>query len=83
MVEAARALAFLRGRSYVIPEDVSDLAPDVLRHRLSLSYEALADAVTPDALILRILKYVPRPEKPLESHVRLNAQPSAHPRSDP
>src|SRR5712664_2499610 len=47
LVEAARALAFLRGRAYVLPEDVSDLAPDVLRHRLSLSYEALADAVTP------------------------------------
>jgi MoxR-like ATPase len=73
LIEAARALAFLRGRAYVMPEDVSDLAPDVLRHRLSLSYEALADAVTPDALILRILQHVPRPEKPLESHVRVDA----------
>jgi len=73
LVEAARALAFLRGRAYVLPEDVSDLAPDVLRHRLSLSYEALADAVTADALILRILQHVPRPEKPLESHVRVDA----------
>ena len=44
LIEGARALAFLRGRAYVLPEDVSDLAPDVLRHRLSLSYEALADA---------------------------------------
>jgi MoxR-like ATPase len=69
LIEAARALAFLRGRAYVLPEDVSDLAPDVLRHRLSLSYEALADAVTADALILRILKHVPRPERPLEGHV--------------
>ena len=73
LVEAARALAFLRGRAYVLPEDVSDLAPDVLRHRLSLSYEALADSVTADALILRILQHVPRPEKPLESHVRVDA----------
>ena len=73
LVEAARALAFLRGRGYVMPEDVSDLAPDVLRHRLSLSYEALTDAVTPDALILRILQHVPRPEKPLESHVPIDA----------
>ncbi len=72
LVEAARALAFLRGRAYVMPEDISDLAPDVLRHRLSLSYEALADAVTADALILRILRQVPRPEKPLESHVRVD-----------
>jgi len=69
LIEAARALAFLRGRAYVLPEDVSDLARDVLRHRLSLSYEALADAVTADALILRILKHVPRPERPLEGHV--------------
>jgi len=73
LIEAARALAFLRGRAYVLPEDVSDLAPDVLRHRLSLSYEALADSISADALILRILQHVPRPEKPLESHVRIDA----------
>ena len=48
LIEAARALAFLRGRAYVLPEDVTDLVPDVLRHRLSLSYEALADALTAD-----------------------------------
>jgi MoxR-like ATPase len=72
LVEAARALAFLRGRAYVLPEDVSDLAPDVLRHRLSLSYEALADGETADALILRIMQHVPRPERPLETHVRVD-----------
>ncbi|MBA3506643.1 MAG: MoxR family ATPase [Betaproteobacteria bacterium] len=72
LIEAARALAFLRGRAYVLPEDVSDLAPDVLRHRLSLSYEALADAQSADQLILRIMQHVPRPEKPLETHVRLD-----------
>ena len=71
LVEAARALAFLRGRAYVLPEDVTDLAPDVLRHRLSLSYEALADAVTPDQLIARIMQQVRAPEKPLETHVRI------------
>ncbi len=43
LIEGARALAFLRGRDYVLPEDVTDLVPDVLRHRLVLSYEALAD----------------------------------------
>jgi MoxR-like ATPase len=43
LIEAARALAYLRGRTYVLPEDVIDLAPDVLRHRLVLSYEALAE----------------------------------------
>jgi MoxR-like ATPase len=79
LIEAARALAFLRGRTYVLPEDVSDLAPDVLRHRMSLSYEALADSVTADALILRILKHVPRPERPLEGHVPVDA----HRRNDP
>jgi MoxR-like ATPase len=76
LIESARALAFLRGRPYVLPEDVSDLAPDVLRHRMSLSYEALADSVTADALILRIMQNVPRPEKPLESHVRISRDAS-------
>ncbi|MEO8676339.1 MAG: MoxR family ATPase [Casimicrobiaceae bacterium] len=71
LVEAARALAFLRGRAYVLPEDVTDLAPDVLRHRLSLTYEALADAVTPDQLIAQIMQHVRAPEKPLETHVRI------------
>jgi MoxR-like ATPase len=73
MVEGARALAFLRGRSYVVPEDLTDIAPDVLRHRLSLSYEALSDALTPDQLIHRIMKHLPAPEKPLETHVRVDA----------
>src|SRR5512144_836622 len=71
LIEAARALGFLRGRSYVLPEDVTDLAPDVLRHRLSLSYEALADAVTPDQLVTRIMQKVRPPEKPLDTHVRV------------
>ncbi len=53
LIEGARALAFLRGRTYVLPEDVTDLVPDVLRHRLVLSYEALADGQTPDMLIHR------------------------------
>jgi MoxR-like ATPase len=44
LIEAGRALAYLRGRDYVLPEDVTDLAADVLRHRLVLSYEALAEA---------------------------------------
>jgi MoxR-like ATPase len=73
LVEGARALAFLRGRSYVLPEDLTDIAPDVLRHRLVLSYEALSDALTPDQLILRIMKHLPAPERPLETHVRVGA----------
>jgi MoxR-like ATPase len=73
LVEGARALAFLRGRSYVLPEDMTDIAPDVLRHRLSLSYAALSDEVTPDQLVYRIMKHIPAPERPLESHVKVGA----------
>jgi len=73
LIEAARALAYLRGRSYALPEDVTDLAPDVLRHRLVLTYEALAESLTPDQLIHRIMQRVPAPEKPLETHVRVGA----------
>src|SRR4051795_9295846 len=55
LVQAARALALLRGRAHVAQHDVRDLAADVLRHRLVLSYDALADGVRPDALIDRLL----------------------------
>ena len=51
LVLGGRALAFLRGRDYVLPQDVRELALDVLRHRLVLSYEALADDVDPDTVI--------------------------------
>ena len=78
LIEGGRALAYLRGRPYVLPEDVSDLVPDVLRHRLSLSYEALADALSADQLIQRIMQRVPRPEKPLESHVRFDQKSGEH-----
>ena len=61
LVHAARALALLRGRSYALPVDVRDLARDVLRHRMVLSYEALADGVTPDALLTEVLEDVPMP----------------------
>jgi MoxR-like ATPase len=73
LIEGARALGYLRGRAYVLPEDVTDLTPDVLRHRLVLSYEALAEGVTADQLIRRILHHVPAPEKPLATHVRVGA----------
>jgi len=74
LIEAARALAFLRGRDYALPEDVTDLAPDVLRHRLVVTYEALADEQTADKLIHRVMAHVPAPEKPLETHVRVAAK---------
>jgi MoxR-like ATPase len=73
LVEGARALAYLRGRSYVLPEDVVDLVPDVLRHRLVLTYEALAEGLTADQLIMRVMQRVRAPEKPLEAHVRVGA----------
>jgi MoxR-like ATPase len=66
LIEGARALAYLRGRAYALPEDVTDLVPDVLRHRLSLTYEALADGMNADALIELVLKKVPQPARPLE-----------------
>jgi MoxR-like ATPase len=71
LVEGARALAFLRGRDYALPEDVVDLAPDVLRHRLVLSYEALAEGVSADELIRRLLEKVRVPTKPLQRHARI------------
>jgi MoxR-like ATPase len=73
MIEAGRALAFLRGRDYVLPEDVVDVTADVLRHRIVLSYEALSESVTTDKLVARILRTIPAPEKPLEAHVRVGA----------
>ena len=54
LILAARALAFIRGRDYVVPHDVTDLALDVLRHRLVLSYEALSDDVTADDVLTRV-----------------------------
>ena len=73
LIECARALAFLRGRAYVLPQDVIDLVPDVLRHRLVLSYEALSQSQTPDELVMQILRAIPAPEKPLATHVRVAA----------
>jgi MoxR-like ATPase len=70
LIEGARALALLRGRDYALPEDVADLVPDVLRHRLVLSYTALAEGKTPEAIIQEVMKAVPMPDKPMESNVR-------------
>jgi MoxR-like ATPase len=65
LILAAKALSFVRGRNYALPQDVRDLALDVMRHRLVLSYEALADNVSSDDLLNRILNAVPLPEVPL------------------
>jgi MoxR-like ATPase len=61
----------LRGRNYVLPEDVTDIVPDVMRHRLVLSYEALAEGQSADMLILKVMQHVRAPERPLETHVRV------------
>ena len=65
LTEGARALAMLRGRTYALPEDMTDLVPDVLRHRLVLSYEALSEGLSADMLVSKIMAKVPQPTKPL------------------
>jgi MoxR-like ATPase len=61
LVLGARALALMRGRDYALPRDVAELVPDVLRHRLILSYEGIAEGVTPDAVIQALLAKLPPP----------------------
>jgi len=65
LIEGARALAFMRGRNYALPEDMTGLVGDVMRHRLVLSYEALAEGLDADAIIQRVMKRIPVPDKPL------------------
>ena len=65
LTEGARALAMLRGRTYALPEDMTDLVPDVLRHRLVLSYEALSEGLSADAVVSKIMAKIPQPSKPL------------------
>ncbi|UUZ69233.1 AAA family ATPase [Polaromonas sp. P1(28)-13] len=72
LTEGAKALAMLRGRSYALPEDMSDLVPDVLRHRLVLSYEALSEGLTADAVVGKVMAKILAPAKPLE-HEKLAA----------
>jgi MoxR-like ATPase len=74
LIEAGRALAYLRGRDYVLPEDVTDVMPDVLRHRLVLTYEALSESITADEIVRRIMSHIPAPDKPLDTHVRVAAK---------
>jgi MoxR-like ATPase len=73
LILTGRALAFLRGRDYVLPEDVDDMALDVLRHRLVLSFEALSDGVTSDTVLQTILDRIPAPVVPLREHGTIHA----------
>ena len=68
LILTARALAFVRGRDYALPQDVMDMALDVIRHRLVLSYEALSDNVTSDDLLKKIFDSIPIPVVPLREH---------------
>ncbi len=68
LVLAARALAFVRGRDYALPEDLVDIARDVLRHRIVLSFEALSDDVDSDDLLATIIDRIPVPVVPLRDH---------------
>lgn len=67
LIEAARALALMRGRRYVLTADVLDLAHDVLRHRVALSYEAISEGITADAMLGKIMSRVAAPVKPMQS----------------
>jgi len=73
LILTGRALAFVRGRSYLLLEDVLDMALDVMRHRLVLSYEAMSDSVTSDDLLRRVLDRIPIPAQPLKTHVEVSA----------
>ena len=72
LILTARALAYVRGRDYALPQDVLDMAMDVMRHRLVLSYEALSENVTGDDLLKKILDRVPIPLVPLHEHERVS-----------
>ena len=65
LAEGARALAMMRGRNYVLPQDMADLVPDVLRHRMALSYEALSEGLTADMLVGMLMAKIALPPKPL------------------
>ena len=75
LILTGRALAFVRGRDYALPQDVSDMLLDVMRHRLVLTYEALSDNVTSDEILKKILDRIPIPVVPLHEHAndRINA----------
>ena len=68
MILAGRALAFVRGRDYALPEDVGDVALDAIRHRLVLSYEALSDNVESDDILGRLMDAIPMPDVPLREY---------------
>ena len=77
IVRATRALALMRGRDYALPQDVQDIAPDILRHRLVLSYDALADDIPADHIVARIMQSVPLPSVAARQGTSPNGAPPA------
>jgi MoxR-like ATPase len=73
LILTARALAFVRGRDYALPQDVRDMVLDVMRHRLVLSFEALSDNVTGDDLLRTVLDRIPMPVVPLRERGSVRA----------
>jgi len=73
LILTAKALAFVRGRAYVLPQDVLDMAMDVIRHRLVLSYEALSDNISSDDILKKIFDRIPLPVVPLHEHFNVHA----------
>ena len=73
LILTARALAFVRGRDYVLPQDVLDMALDVIRHRLVLSYEALSDNISSDEVLKKIFDRIPIPVVPMHEHFNVRA----------
>jgi len=73
LILTAKALAFVRGRNYVLPQDVVDMALDVIRHRLVLSYEALSDEISSDEILTKILDRIPIPVVPMNEHFNVRA----------
>jgi len=68
LILTAKALAYVRGRDYALPQDVRDMARDVMRHRLVLSFEALSDDIAPDNVMTTVLNRIPAPVVPLREH---------------
>jgi MoxR-like ATPase len=73
LILTARALAYIRGRDYVLAQDITDMVLDVLRHRVVLSFEAMSDGVTSDMILQRVLERVPAPVQPMQEHAPVNA----------
>ena len=73
LILTARALAYVRGREYVLPQDVLDMARDVMRHRLVLSFEALSDNVSADSILSAIISRVPAPVAPHQERSNVHA----------